>query len=631
MTTRHLLLGYLSIVLAGLIAASQWVAFRLNYHPSLGGLRIGEHLIYPPWALLVWAQRFGPDIPRTLNEGYAVVGGAFVLATVMLIVGRQFRRRIPVRQVGKDRWATKRDMKAARLFSGKGIVLGQFGGEYLTYDGPEHQLVSGASRSGKGVGHVIPTLLNWNGSVLVYDIKNELWDITAGFRSTLGTCLFFNPTRPDSARFNPLFEIRKGTNEVRDTQNIVEMLVNPTGAKHTMDIWDQQASQFLVALILHVLYTEPDQFKNLATVRTRLLDFKRTARAMITLPHRFNPQTGKAEVHPEVALVAGELRRQPEKFQASVCGTAAAYLTLWADEIVACNTAASDFRLSDLVCGDRPMTLYLQPPPSDAPRLRPLIRLMINQTCRALMEHLERDSVGRPKRHRLLLSLDEFPTLGRLDFFTMNLRQMAGYGIKAHLIVQSFNDIIEQYGINNTILDNCHILTTFAAADSVTCQRISQMTGTVTEYRESYSQQGGRQWGFNARTISQSEQVRPLLSPGDVRELAVDDELVFVTGHKPMRVQKVRYYSDGTFKVRLLPAPNPAQILKSLPQSPMEWRGERAKGPAFPLPARPVSESPAGSPGAQLFQPAQSTGFYEDEPIEEEVVPDGFDIGKENV
>src|SRR5580658_5882232 len=266
------------------------------------------------------------------------------------------------------------------------------------------------------------------------------------------------------------------------------MLVNPTGAKHTMDIWDQQASQFLVALILHVLYTEPDQYKNLATVRARLLDFKRTALAMIRTPHRFNPQTGAPEVHPEVALVANELRRQPAKFQSSVTGTAASYLTLWADDIIARNTATSDFRLADLVCADRPMTLYIQPPPSDSPRLRPLVRLMINQTCRALMEFLDRDSSGRPKNHRLLLSLDEFPTLGRLDFFTMNLRQMAGYGIKAHLIVQSFNDIIEQYGPYNTILDNCHILTTFGSSDPVTQQKISQMSGTVVEYRAGYSQ-----------------------------------------------------------------------------------------------------------------------------------------------
>jgi type IV secretion system protein VirD4 len=610
MTARRLILAYALVLLAGLIAATQWVGYRLNYHPALGGLRMGMHVIYPPWALFVWARRFGNDIPDTLNIGYAVIGGSFVLATFMLVVARRFRT-IPVRELGRDRWATKRDMKTAGLLSGKGTVLGCAHGRYLTYDGPEHQLISGASRSGKGVGHVIPTLLNWSSSVLAYDVKNELWDITAGFRATLGSCLFFNPTRPDSARFNPLFEIRKGANEIRDAQNIVEMLVNPTGAKHTMDIWDQQASQFLVALILHVLYTEPESHKNLATVRARLLDFKNTSKAMIRTPHRFNPQTGVPEVHPEVALVANELRRQPEKFQASVCGTAAAYLTLWADDIVARNTATSDFRLSDLVCLDRPMTLYLQPPPSDAPRLRPLVRLMINQACRALMEYLDRDAVGRPKRHRLLLSLDEFPTLGRLDFFTMNLRQMAGYGIKAHLIVQSFNDIIEQYGTNNTILDNCHILTTFAAADTVTCQRISQMTGTVTEYRESYSQPG-RHW--SARTISHSEHVRPLLSLGDIRELPVDDQLVFVTGYKPMRTRKLRYFADRTFIARVLPVPDQSLQLNGSGKPPIDWLRERAKGP--PLAAEPTNP---------LYDPALVRGSAEPEEPELEQDIDGGD------
>jgi type IV secretion system protein VirD4 len=579
MTARNIIVAYLIVLMAGLSFATQWVGYRLNFHPALGGFHVGTRVIYMPWGIFVWSRAFGSNIPRTLDEGYGVIGGTFILDTLLLVIVRRFRRRIPVQQIGKDRWATKRDMRRAGLLTGQGTILGCAHGRYLTYDGPEHQLVSGASRSGKGVGHVIPTLLNWNGSLLAYDIKNELWDATAGLRSGIGYCAYFNPTKPDSARFNPLFEIRKGDNEIRDTQNLVEMLVNPTGSKHTMDIWDQQASQFLVALVLHVLYTEPDNQKNLATVRMRLLDFRNTAREMIRTPHRFNPVTGAPEVHPEIYLVANELRRQPVKFQASVTGTAASYLTLWADSLIARNTATSDFRLSDLVCADRPMALYLQPPPSDAPRLRPLIRLIINQTCRALMEHLDRDSNGRPKQRRLLLSLDEFPTLGRLDFFTMNLRQMAGYGIKAHLIVQSFNDIIEQYGVNNTILDNCHILTAFAAADTVTCQRISQMTGTVTEYRESYSHAARNL----ARTVSHSEQVRPLLSPGDVRELSVEDQLVFVTGFRPMRTRKVRYYTDAAFMKRVLPPPDQSKGL-NLPARPkIEWLRERAKGAALPL------------------------------------------------
>jgi type IV secretion system protein VirD4 len=165
----------------------------------------------------------------------------------------------------------------------------------------------------------------------------------------------------------------------------------------------------------------------------------------------------------------------------------------------------------------------------------------------------------------------------------MNLRQMAGYGIKAHLIVQSFNDIIEQYGVNNTILDNCHILTTFAAADTVTCQRISQMTGTVTEYRESYSERG-RSLGL--RTITHSEHVRPLLSSGDIRELPVDDQLVFVTGYKPMRTRKLRYYMDPTFMARVLPPPDQSKHLNVPGMPTIDWLRERAKGPPLSSPAR---------------------------------------------
>lgn len=594
MKNRTLLILYLVLMVAGLAGATQWVGFRLGYHPALQpGMRFGTIILYPPWAIFQWAVRFGQRIPRALAEGYSMFAAALVMATLVMVLIRRVGRRLPVRQIGPDRWATRRDMERAGLLTGKGTVLGRTGRYWLTYDGPEHQLVSGASRSGKGVGHVIPTLLNWSGSVLAYDVKNELWDLTAGFRSTFSNTLFFNPTRADSARFNPLLEIRKGTSEIRDAQNVVEMLVNPTGAKHTLDIWDQQANQFLVALILHVLYTEPDGRKNLAVVRERLLDFKRTCRAMASLPHRFNPVTRVPEVHPEVALVANELLHQPEKFQASVRGTAASYLTLYADEIVARTTAVSDFRLRDLACADRPMTLYIQPPPSDAPRLRPLVRLVINQACRALMEHLGHDSRGRAKQHRLLLLLDEFPTLGKLEFFTMNLRQMAGYGIKAHLIVQSFNDIVEAYGPNNTILDNCHILTAFASADTTTCQRISQMTGTVTEYRESYSQPN-RQW-FGPRTVSQSEQVRPLLTPGDIRELSVDDQLVFVTGHPPMRTKKLRYYNDATLLKRLLAPPEPMALPKgSVTLIPSDWLGERPKGAARPVPVAELLTQEAG-------------------------------------
>jgi len=283
-----------------------------------------------------------------------------------------------------------------------------------------------------------------------------------------------------------------------------------------------------------------------------------------------------------VTRVARSLLTQAERFRSSVRGTAEGYLTLWADETVCAVTGRSDFTVGDLVCGDHPVTLYLQPPPSDADRVRPLMRLMLNQVARALLEDRTHDSRGRAKRHRLLMLIDEFPTLGRLPFFVDALRQMAGYGLKAHLIVQSFNDIVEQYGPHNTIIDNCHVLVCFASADTLTQQRISQMTGEVAEYRDSYS----RPRSLLAKghsSISQAEQVRPLLQPGQVRTLGYDEQLIFVTGFKPFRTTKLRYFEAPALSERVLPPPDPAAMSPARPTS-NDWANERAKGPALPLP-----------------------------------------------
>ena len=232
-------------------------------------------------------------------------------------------------------------------------MVGQWGKKILTYNGPEHQLVAGASRSGKGVGHVVPTLLNWPHSVVVYDPKGELFDLTAGFRSQFSHTVYFNPTQTHSLRYNPLLEVRRGASEIRDVQNVVQLLIDPSGSKQQMDIWDQNASQFLVGLILHVLYTEPDEQKNLGRVRDLLLDFDSTCKAMMTTPHRLHPQNGLPEAHPEVAQVARSLLNQGERFRASVRGTAEAYLTLFADDLIRDNTATSDLAVGDLVCSDR--------------------------------------------------------------------------------------------------------------------------------------------------------------------------------------------------------------------------------------------------------------------------------------
>jgi type IV secretion system protein VirD4 len=265
------------------------------------------------------------------------------------------------------------------------------------------------------------------------------------------------------------------------------------------------------------------------------------------------------------------------------------------------------------MCGEKPVTLYLQPPPSDAARLMPLMRLILNQMARALMEDQETGPAGEPKNHRLLLCLDEFPQLGKLPFFETMMGAMAGYGIKAYLVCQSLNHITRAYGRDSVILDNCHILTSFSATDMETARRIAEMAGEAWEVRPQISEQmPASLLGPKRRTISYREERRPLLLPGDVRQLGRGEQLIFVSGTKPLRTKKLRFDQEPVFAQRLLPA----RLARPVSCARHDWEGVAPTATLAPPPGpRPYPSSsprrpsgPARPPGAQpdLFSAPQT-------------------------
>lgn len=382
-------------LIAGLAAATQFLAAVFGSQPALGTplFSVGETRVYPPWAVFAWSRAWAGAFPRPFAVAHLLAFGAAFVS--VLIAAAALRERSTPTAFGKVGWGGFADAKAAGLFAAGGAVLGKIDGEILAFDGPEHQLLIGASRSGKGRGHVVPTLLSWGGSAVVLDVKGELafgddrhaFPGTAGFRNTLGPVLVFAPTRADSAAFNPLFEVRRGANEVRDVQNIVEAIVNPHGETQGAEaFWNNSAKNILTGLILHVLYAEPPHRKNLAIVRERLRDLDRAAEEMSSTLHRRNPETDLREVHPEILHAAKSYIAGEERLRSGVKATAESFFGLFADPIVAEKTSTSDFRIADLMCGERPVTLYLQPPPSDVERLTPLMRLVLNQIARGLME-----------------------------------------------------------------------------------------------------------------------------------------------------------------------------------------------------------------------------------------------------
>ena len=567
-------------------AATQWTAYRLGYQAQLGPpwFEVGGWPVYYPPAFFWWWYFYDAYAPSIFIEGaYIAASGGFI--SIAVAIGMSVWRAREAKNVetyGSARWARSDEVKTAGLLGSDGVVLGRFDREYLRHDGPEHVLCFAPTRSGKGVGLVVPSLLTWPGSAIVHDIKGENWQLTAGFRSRHGRVLLFDPTNAKSAAYNPLLEVRRGEWEVRDVQNIADILVDPEGSLEKRNHWEKTSHALLVGAILHVLYAEKD--KTLAGVAALLSDPRRpiesTLAAMMRTAH-----LGEAGPHPVIASAARELLNKSDNERSGVLSTAMSFLGLYRDPVVAEVTRCCDWRITDIVGGRHPTTLYLVVPPSDINRTKPLIRLILNQIGRRLTEDLK----AKAGRHRLLLMLDEFPALGRLDFFESALAFMAGYGLKSFLIAQSLNQIEKAYGPNNSILDNCHVRVSFATNDERTAKRVSDALGTATEMRAMKNYAGHRlsPW-LGHMMVSRSETARPLLTPGEVMQLPPADEIVMVAGTPPIRAKKARYYEDRRFHERILPPPQPS---KAAQVSADDW--SKLVLPPTPEHGRPESRTTA--------------------------------------
>jgi type IV secretion system protein VirD4 len=563
------------VVLATTWGATEYVAWKLGFQAQLGPAWftvLGWPFYYPP-AFYWWWYFYDAYAPQVFVEGafIAASGGFISIAVAIGMSVWRAREAKKVETYGSARWAEKKEVNGAGLLGPDGVVLGRYDHAYLRHDGPEHVLCFAPTRSGKGVGLVVPSLLTWPGSSIVHDIKGENWQLTAGFRARYGRVLLFDPTNAKSSAYNPLLEVRRGEWEVRDVQNIADILVDPEGSLEKRNHWEKTSHALLVGAILHVLYAEDD--KTLAGVAAFLSDPKRpiesTLDAMMKTAH-----LGEAGSHPVIASAARELLNKSDNERSGVLSTAMSFLGLYRDPVVAEVTRRCDWRIADIVGGKHPTTLYLVVPPSDINRTKPLIRLLLNQIGRRLTEDLH----AKEGRHRLLLMLDEFPALGRLDFFESALAFMAGYGLKSFLIAQSLNQIEKAYGANNSILDNCHVRVSFATNDERTAKRVSDALGTATEMKAMKNYAGHRlsPW-LGHLMVSRSETARPLLTPGEIMQLPPVDEIVMVAGTPPIRAKKARYYEDTRFKERILPPPALAAPKQARPD---DWT-------SLPLPPRP--------------------------------------------
>jgi type IV secretion system protein VirD4 len=483
---------------------------------------------------------------------------------------------------GSAHWATLKEIQNAGLLDGdgepfdEGVVVGgvKVGKEVkmMRHGGREHVLCYAPTRSGKGISLVLPTLLDgWRQSVFVLDIKQENFSLSAGYRkNVLGQkILKLDFTDPDalekgtSATFNPLEEVKldytfepgkklpdhtdpempafrlvpSGTNsETSSIQQIVAIIVDPHG-KGNQDHWEKTASSFMLGAITHLLYRfrmERRGVPGISDVLTELskpgVPWRKVVGKWQEYPHlgyieveQPSGKTLRPLVHPVVAQEAQSILNKPDEEAGSVLSTVISNMGLFRDPVVARNTSKSSFRIRDLMNHDDPVSCYLVINPNDQLRLMPLTRLVLTQiifTLAARMDFADGRSTETYK-HRLLLLLDEFPSLGRMDLFERALGFIGGYGIKSYIMVQGLPQLFKAYSKDESIRVGCHIQVAFAPNDLETCEYLSKSTGQMTILKENFSEsfQEGKLFGSRSRQTSLQEVQRPLMTPDECRRL----------------------------------------------------------------------------------------------------------------
>lgn len=482
------------------------------------------------------------------------IRAAGMRAKAGLVVG--FTGALPSRSYGKraDRWG--------RVVEDGGTVRVEKSGHLtarnlLIYGGDEHVLLYAPTRSGKGVGVVIPNLLNWPESAVVLDIKKENWTLTAGFRKAGGQKVFlFDPLDPDGRthRWNPLATVRRGTDyQIEDLQRLADLFI-PVASK---DPFFDRAAQTAFVGVGGYLAETPERPFTLGEIYRQLTltpDFVKTFRRRI----EDRKETGRPLSLQTVSTLNDFLSKSENTFE-SVKSTITANLGLFANPMLDRATAVSDFDFADL--RRTRMTIYVGITPNNLGRLGPLMNLFFQSCVDANMQELPEHNPAL--RYKVLLCMDEFASVGELPAFRRGIGYFAGYGLKVLTIVQTPAQLADIYGQDgaDAYMDNSGVSIVFTPKGLKEARILSERIGThgVESRSESRPKYLASSKGT---TVSHSEQKRALMLPQELLQMDQSEALIFVAGHPPIRARKIRFYAEAPLLARSRIAPPDLRSIK---------------------------------------------------------------------
>jgi type IV secretion system protein VirD4 len=521
-TWRIVTLAVLGLLVLPALCASTAIGIRLDW----AGYDLGVEPIFSkflsPLLAVRWWRTWEPEYRPLFMQGLAL---AFVPSAVvgLAVLSRWWQGDLQRKASGQEFGSVAQLKTRGQVTnSGAGVVLGKHGSEILRVQGDGHVLVAGLSGSGKGVGVVIPTLLEHPGSMLIHDPKHSLSRICGRHRSKLGPTWIFDPTDRHCDKFNPLLSARRGDQLHGDCEMIATLIA--TSGEASDPVWEQAAAQVLTALLLVAF--EQDM-PTLAHVHD----------LMMKLCASQYPQTSNAFCK----QVFDAHQADHHKIVSSVNFTMRARLKFVSDPVVRTVTSGSDINPGDLFCGVDPTTIFVTVPPADRQRMEPLMRVVMQMAMNAGLYSTTHVSDGRAKERDVLLMLDEFPTLRRLDFLETNIAECREYNIRVCAVCQDLAQIRDAYGEHEAITPNCSTAVMMPGLSRESLATIEEWAGRVTVRRRS---RGRERFKIFSGYDSESESVQPMLNPREMLERATDEVLVFRSGLPPVYLDKIRYFSE---------------------------------------------------------------------------------------
>ena len=494
---------------------------------------------FDPFKMLAffWYYRHDPVVLKAFSAGMVV---GLVLTGIML--WWLLKRKPPLH--GAARFAKEGEIRRAGFRADSGIVVGKKSGKFLTFGGSEHCIVEAPTRSGKGVGIVVPNLLSWQESVVVLDVKRENWDATAGFRRKFGQAVYlFNPTDPEgrTARYNPLGYIDRTDPDqvVIELQKIATMLFVPP--ERGEPFWTDSARTafvgvgaylavadlpFTIGAIYRLMTTGDTRGYFRKVLDDRALDLSQGCRNALA-----------------------DFTSGADNTFAGIVQTVTSKLSLWLNPRVDAATEESDFDLREL--RTKPMSIYLGVSPDELDRVAPLYNLLFQQ----LIDLNVRDLPGTDTPLQVLVILDEFARIGRAQVIASAFSYVAGYGIRLLPVIQSRSQLRAVYGehVANEIVANCGVEVAFTPKELRVANELSERIGYVGQ--ESVTKSLTIHGILANRSKSMSDQRRALLLPQELMQFPEGELLLLRGGIPPIHGDKIRFYADGLFRSRVMAAP----------------------------------------------------------------------------